>query len=404
MNIKEQLTNALKKYVVGGEITSTDSEYVSGREFSAYDLNAIRLAYRGNYAVYSIISKCADIAADTITYLGYRNSNEEWDLKSPYLKALLKPNSTQTMREFAKAYAVNRLLYGEAFIYAVKKVGLSAGQIAQMNVAPSNLVEINNGREWTWLGTEDVYTIGNINYPAEEFIHVKNYNVDESYRGLPPLIPAAMLAEKIKRGVLLENRNFDKGNVDILLQTKSNSEGMYMRLSDSQVSEAETDINSKRGKKVKISRTAFDKIDLGKTPLDLGVLQSTDAAVKALMFVFNLPYSTFSGDGTFNNTAEGFKALYTQVGIPIATEFLEAYARHIDLKDGEFDIRIDDIPHLRPSMTEKLTALTAAHASTNELREAAGLPKLDVEPSEMMDKPIFPLAVSFGTETTDLEI
>ena len=104
---------------------------------------------------------------------------------------------------------------------------------------------------------------------------------------------------------------------------------------------------------------------------------SSVAGLKALMFVYRLPYSLYSGDGTFNNTREGYKALYTQVGLPYAKEFLDKFTQVCGFKNGEY-WTIDEqiIPQLKEDATNTLTAYDKAYASINERRAVIGLEPL----------------------------
>ena len=141
----------------------------------------------------------------------------------------------------------------------------------------------------------------------------------------------------------------------------------------------------------------MDKIDIGKSPIDLGILNSTDAGLKALMFVYRLPYSLYSGDGTFNNTREGYKALYTQVGLPYAKEFLDKFTQFCGFKNGEY-WTIDEqiIPQLKEDAANTLTAYDKAYASINERRAVIGLEPLQ---GEEYDKPLVPMNMVSGLDT-----
>ena len=147
---------------------------------------------------------------------------------------------------------------------------------------------------------------------------------------------------------------------------------------------------------MRVLNSNMEKIEIGKSPVDLGVLQSSDAAMKALMFVYKLPYSLFSGDGTFNNTKEGYKALYTQVGLPYAYEFLDKFTSVCGFKNGEY-WTIDEqlIPQLKDDADKVITTLTKAYASVNEVRAAAGLQPIE---GKEYDKPLMPMNV-----TTELD-
>jgi len=190
---------------------------------------------------------------------------------------------------------------------------------------------------------------------------------------------------------------FKNGGPETLLFNKQTVEGRAVSWSEQNLADYNHELNDKRGKRVKLINTALDKIDIGSSPMDLGILNSTEAGLKALMFVYKLPYSLYSGDGTFNNTKEGYKALYTQVGIPLANEFLDNFTRLCGFKNGEYwTIDEQRIPQLKDDAVNTLSAYDKAYASINERRAAIGLMPLE---GKEYDEPLIPLNVTAGIDT-----
>ena len=59
------------------------------------------------------------------------------------------PNEFSNTSEFGKAYAVNRLLFGDAYVYMLRGIGLSEGRIKEMALSAFTESELNPVRnEW----------------------------------------------------------------------------------------------------------------------------------------------------------------------------------------------------------------------------------------------------------------
>lgn len=382
-------------------------QLMNGRStFNGYDRNAIAALFydksKANFAVYSVINYCAEAIADTLRRAKIVDGKGDEVTNHWSYNVFFAPNKFMQPKDFYYSYAVNRLLFGDAFIYLMKRVGITEGQIKEMFVAHSQDVIIGTGSvNYDWTEPQKIYKIpikGLIKeFTFDEILRVYSYNVDSSSDyGLSPLIPAAILAEKILNASASEVSSFKNGGVETLLSNKQTIEGQTIKLSQTDLDDINHVLNDSTGKRVRVLNSNMEKVEIGKSPVDLGALQSTDAAVKALMFVYKLPYSLFSGDGTFNNTKEGYKALYTQVGLPYAYEFLDKFTSVCGFKNGEY-WTIDEqlIPQLKDDADKVITTLTKAYASVNEVRAAAGLQPIK---GKEYDKPLMPMNV-----TTELD-
>ena len=386
-------------------------QLMNGRtSFNGYDRAAIASLFydksKANFAVYSVINYCADAVADTLRRAKIidKDGNEVTNHWS--YDVFFNPNKFMQPKDFYYAYAANRLLFGDAFIYLLKRVGITQGQIKEMFVAHSQDVIIGTGAvNYDWTEPQKIYKIpikGLIReFNFDEILRVYSYNVDNSSDyGLSPLIPAAILAEKLLNASAAEVSSFKNGGVETLLANKQSIEGQTISLSQPDLDSINKTLNDPNGKRVRVLNSNMEKIEIGKSPVDLGVLQSSDAAMKALMFVYKLPYSLFSGDGTFNNTKEGYRALYTQVGLPYAYEFLDKFTKVCGFENGEY-WTIDEqlIPQLKEDADKVITTLSKAYATTNEIRAAAGLKPLE---GDEYDKPLYPMNINAGLDTIDV--
>lgn len=392
----------------GSSIQTTYDSKVLNKvgEFAGYDRNKIAQLYydqnKSNFAVYSVINYCAEAIADTLRYAKIVNKKQDeitdhWS----YNLLLDNPNEFSNTSEFGKAYAVNRLLFGDAYVYMLRGIGLSEGRIKEMIVAHTQDVSFADFTQYNWMRPKQRYQIPvagvTRTFEQGEILRVSSYNVDNSDYGLSPLIPAAILAEKIMNGSISEAMMFKNGGTEVILTNKQVNEGRSVVWGSTDLERFNHELNDKNGKRLKLVNSAMDKIDIGKSPIDLGILNSTDAGLKALMFVYRLPYSLYSGDGTFNNTREGYKALYTQVGLPYAKEFLDKFTQVCGFKNGEY-WTIDEqlIPQLKEDAANTLTAYDKAYASINERRAVIGLEPLT---GDEYNKPLVPMNMVSGLDT-----
>ena len=402
------LVDTLRSWFGNTQSTNYDSTVLNKRgEFYGYNRNDIaRLFYdqnKANHAVYSVIKYCADSLADTLRYskIVDKNGNEitkHWS----YDLLLNNPNKGMGTKEFGYAYGINRLLFGDAFIYLIRGIGMSAGEIKEMIVAHTQDVTFDEVTGYNWMQPKERYRIKTVGidrlFNADEILRIYSYNVDScSDYGLSPLVPAAILAEKILTGSVSEAMMFKNGGTEVLLTNKQVIDGRAVIWGANDLEKFNHELNDKKAKRLKLINSAMEKIDIGKSPIDLGILNSTEAGLKALMFVYKLPYSLYSGDGTFNNTKEGYKALYTQVGIPLANEFLDKFTKLCNFGNGEYwTIDEQRIPQLKDDAINTLMAYDKAYASINERRQVIGLMPL---PGDEYNEPLIPLNVTAGIDT-----
>ena len=62
-------------------------------------------------------------------------------------------------KEFGYAYGINRLLFGDAFIYLIRGIGMSAGEIKEMIVAHTQDVTFDEVTGYNWMQPKERYRI-----------------------------------------------------------------------------------------------------------------------------------------------------------------------------------------------------------------------------------------------------
>ena len=139
---------------------------------------------------------------------------------------------------------------------------------------------------------------------------------------------------------------------------------------------------------------------LGDKPAALSILQSHEASLVTLCFVYGVPVDLYLGQAKYENMKEAKRALYESVAVPFIEEWGEDFLSYLKLA-GQYEIRVNtdkvdvlqDDPYAAADNMAKIGAFT-----TNEIRETAGWPAI-AEP--WADEVRLPLGVQLGEQPTD---
>jgi phage portal protein BeeE len=368
----------------------------------------IRRAYETIGPVQGIIDFIADNVGEVMKYLELREVHPDGTYK--YLEkhwlmdVLRKPNDRFNLKRFGKAWAVNRLLFGDAFVYAP----LTAGKDRQidakigMYVLPGQRIAIKEGgliapmKGITLLGTsnKEIEIEGKV---FESF----DYNLDDtSFFGTSKVVAAALYLNIMDKGMRRQDISLDNGGAAGIITPKADTQ---YGIKPSDADAVEKDINSSSNfNRIKTLRTAIEYHALGNKPIDLDILASHKEAVTALCFLYRLPVDLYYGQAKYENQKEAKKAIYEQQAIPLAEEFaadLLSYTK-LDQQGLELVVNTDEIPVLQEKPGDVLDTLDKMHASLNERRTANGYDRIE-EP--YADEPMIPMGIQFGNETYDID-
>ena len=165
---------------------------------------AIKAAYETIAPVMGVINYIADNVGEVARFLELRDINkDEYIDKHPILDLLNKPNDRFTRRKFLTAWAINKLLYGDAFTYAPMSVGKDRTP-TEMYIIPGQRVEIDRGGL-----TAPFKGIKIIGAPGREEIDLEgncfesfDYNLDDtSFFGTSKIVAAATYLTVIDRAM-----------------------------------------------------------------------------------------------------------------------------------------------------------------------------------------------------------
>lgn len=359
----------------------------------------LKAAYENNAPAYGIINKIAKAVGEMFTYLELQRwTGSKWeDVDNHWLLDLLHhPNDRYNCQRFGTAWAVNRLVYGDATVYSPKnKVGKDFGEGKEMYIVPGFRVGVEKGGYKTPMkgikvtGGKDSGTI-----EEGDFFMSFNYNLDDtSFYGTSPLIVAAVYLSVIDTGMARQDTALKNGGPTAIVTPKADNLGVMPAMADQVTDE----LNGKDVKgQIKALRTAIELHELGKSPVDLGILSSHKEAITALCFIYDLPVDLYYGQSKYENAKEAKKSLYETNAIPLANEFAADLLAHFGM-DVEYKLAVntDKISVLQDDPADVLDNLAKMHASLNELREAYGYEEL---PDDYANLPMIPMSTVFGGE------
>ena len=355
---------------------------------------SIRNAYETCAPVMGVVNYIAENVGEVATFLELTKNGDEVT-KHYLLDTLARPNDRFTLRKLATAWAINRLLFGDAWVYAPKKIGKDGG--VNLYVIPSHKVGVDNGSPY-FEGIE-IIGVNNAKIKKEEVFESFDYNLDDtSYFGTSKVAAAAYYLSVMEKGIKRQDKTLEEGGATHLITPKPDATGTVMP-KDAQEVEKLANSSIKR----RALQFPVEVHTLGSTPVDLSILESHKEAVTALCFVFRLPVDLYYGQAKYENAKEAKKTIYEQNAIPLANEFAEDLLRFLkmDAEGYELKVNTDKIEVLKEDTGEVLDNLTKMHSTLNELREAYGYDRIE---EEWADKPLMPMGITYGNEYEDYDI
>jgi len=391
----EALNNQLNAYfrVIAPQLRGM--ELTSAGEI---DRKEIKRLYENSAPVQGVVNMIADNVGDVSRYLELYDRKTGQYVESHFIYDLLvRPNDRFSQRKFFTAWAVNKCLFGDAWVYAPKAIGRNFGKVEEMYILPSYKVCPERGgitqplKALKFTGGIEGIDVGDV---FESF----DYNLDDtSFLGTSKIVAAAVYLSVLERGMNREATALQNGGVANLITPLDKGLGIM----PSDADDMEDKLNNIENVNGNIAlRLPVDVKQLGNTPIDLSILESHKEAVTALCFVFKIPVDLYYGQSKYENAKEAKKTIFEQCAIPLVNEFAEDLLRYLKLdKDFELKVNTEEIDVLKAKASDVLDNIAKMHGTINELREANGYEPLD-DPDA--DKPIVPMGVTFGFDAYDI--
>ena len=358
--------------------------------------NAIRDSYANNAAVMGVGNYIAENVGEVARYLELQDKNGDYIDNHWVLDLLRHPNDRFNLRRFATAWAVNKLLFGDAWVYAPSAVGKNLGKVSEMYVIPSWRIETDSDGKLQPLKGVVMSGTSKGEISMDDVFESFDYNLDDgSFFGTSKVVSAAVYLDVIDKGMRRESQSLENGGVANLVTPKGDEAGVLPEHAD----DLESRFNSKKNvNKTLALRIPVEVHTLGNAPVDLSILDTHKEAVTALCFVFKVPVDLYYGQAKYENAKEAKKTIYEQNAIPLANEFAEDLITFLMKKDKSLTgyrltVNTDMIDVLKEKSTDVLNNLNLAYCTLNERREAIGYEPID---EDYANKPIIPMGVQFG--------
>ena len=358
--------------------------------------NAIRDSYANNAAVMGVVNYIAENVGEVARYLELQDKKGDYIENHWVLDLLRHPNDRFNLRRFATAWAVNKLLFGDAWVYAPSAVGKNLGKVSEMYVIPSWRIETDSDGKLQPLKGLVIAGSSKGKISMDDVFESFDYNLDDgSFFGTSKVVSAAVYLDVIDKGMRRESQSLENGGVANLVTPKGDEAGVLPEHAD----DLESRFNSKKNvNKTLALRIPVEVHTLGNAPVDLSILDTHKEAVTALCFVFKVPVDLYYGQAKYENAKEAKKTIYEQNAIPLANEFAEDLITFLMKKDKSLQgyrltVNTDMIDVLKDKSTDVLNNLNLAYCTLNERREAIGYEPID---EDYANKPIIPMGVQFG--------
>ena len=406
--VSEKAYNALKLEKKGFYDANNDEnryfaaieQNIKGRKLAPFipmSREAIRKSYEQSAAVMGVVNYIAENVGEVCRYLELQDANGDYVENHWVLDLMRHPNDRYNLRRFATAWAINKLLFGDAWVYVpVVTAGKDRGKVSEMYIIPSWRIETNSeGRAQPMSGV----MLGNVNgdeIKMDQIVTSFDYNLDDTqFFGTSKIVAAASYLEVIDKGMRRESHALDNGGVANIITPKADESGILPENADN----LENRFNSKKNvNKTLAVRFPIEVHSLGSAPADLSILETHKEAVTALCFVFKLPVDLYYGQAKYENAKEAKKTIYEQNAIPLANELAEDILTYLmgkdkSLKGYRLTVNTDKIEVLRDKATDVLNNMKLACCSLNEMREAIGFELIE---EDYANKPMIPLGIQFG--------
>jgi HK97 family phage portal protein len=338
MNIvqKTLLNLALKTAgVVSGSSFSTQFfGFDGGFSFSGLlkDNKLVNEGYASNTDVYAIIRLIVQKAGTVPFKLYIKTSDGKEEVTSGALyDLLLKPNESQTQKQFRENVLVYSLLTGDRF-YDMKKNPYLDDTVREMIVLPSNLTDVVVNANNDVVGYQERLLNGVKKYAAEDVYHGKYFNPTAkgiySHRGLSPLQAGYRSLQASNQSITARASFYkNRGKIGVL------SSGTDDVLTDKQKKDLQEVFDKDTGGAEKVngvhlSRANVKFTQLGSSPQDLEMFKSVAVDLQALCRLYGLD-SKLLGDpkaSTHNNIIQAEKTFWTNAALPANQVILDDWA------------------------------------------------------------------------------
>lgn len=321
-------------------------------KFGAKQDMLIEQSYERNVDAFAVVKKISDIFAGCNWIVEQKVDGEWQPADDTTIHELLEtPNQLKgyTWRDIDEQMVTYLLCSGNAYLYGE----MLSGKIAEVDVLPSNHIEIETGDNFFLPNLKYQFDIGSTKriYKQGDIEHIKLFNpnyqsVEDSYKGLS-------VFEVAQQVVQVGN---DRWDASAHLFQNRGMAGLVSDQSDRPMLKEEAEQLQKNWTKsvsgtskyggVRITNKDLKYISMAMSATDLQLIEQGVISLRAICNVLGLDSSLFNdpSNKTFNNRLEAEKAMYTNVIIPLADKIAAKHNNYIvknHYPDGNYRMRKD---------------------------------------------------------------
>ena len=360
-----------------------------------YDRDEIVQAYSKGGELSIMINKYMSAFSAVPTKLINIKSGEEVT-ENWRLDLMNKPwqftNRSQYDRNFILQYA----LFNEVFIKkGDARIGLNAGQIQTLQNIQGQYVDFVIENDLVKKIINSRYN--NKEFNIDDFMVMRGEVVDpeETLHALSNVVKASYILKKLESAHESERNAFLNDGANYLISKKNELD----QFDQTQAKNLEESVNDKTKKgQVRFTSLMADVHDISRSPVDLGILESSKDARKVLAMVFEIPLPLIDDSAsTYDNYRQALKDFFLNTIIPIKEAYCELHNDGLNCaKDGlKFVVDYDKIKQIQREQKDVQETLNFARASLRQRWEAAGL-KVPENAGSDWDEPIMGVSDSVG--------
>lgn len=275
--------------------------------------------------------------------------------ESPFIKLLNKPNPFQAGNEWLIQQDVQKLTYGNSFIYLLKGSQLKEVPDALWNLAPKKVTVKRTGKIWNQTEEAKIVSEYIVNANAienemklkpVEILHRNIQDVDDPIVGSSPFHSLKMPISNIRsaygfRDVIMTK----KGAIGMITNNSKGTSGSLPFTKDER-EKVEKQFNSDYGitdeqKKIILSSANLKWNPMSYPTKDLLLFEEVDENFQSIMDAYGMDKALFSSDATFENKIMGERSTYQNTIIPEADDLANGLTNKFKLNEKGEKIVLD---------------------------------------------------------------
>lgn len=345
--------------------------------------------YRTTPHLKAIINRHASMLANGRFQHLDKNGNEIEN--SPFVKLLQNPNPFQAGNEWLMQQDIQKLVYGNNFIYLLKGSKLAETPKVIWNLTPKKIIVDRTGKIWNQTDASKIVSNYKMNadsfggnadmtFEPHEILHRNIQDVDDPIVGTSPFHALKMPISNIRsaygfRHVIMTK----KGAIGMISKDGKGAGNGAIPITKDERDKMEKQLIgdyglSERQKQVLLSTAAWKWNPMSYPTKDLELFTEVDEDSEAIMDEYGMDKDLFAGKATFENKIAGEKSTYQNTIIPEANDLANGLTRKfkLDEKGQKIVLNYDHVAVLQEDQ-EKKSSIIKNKAEAIKVLQESGL-------------------------------